>query len=929
MNTDRNVAIPAFLSGGGEAGELMRSRDWSTSPLGDPGTWPQSLRTVVDLMLHSKFPMFVAWGPELGFLYNDPYVDILGAKHPAAMGARFKEVWAEIWHDLLPMIERALAGEATYHDNLPLLMRRKGYDEPTWFTFSYSPVHDESGKVAGMFCACTETTAQVLAERYRAEELERLRGMFEQAPGFMVLLRGPEHVFELVNAAYYKVTGPRPLLGKPVREALPEVAGQGFYELLDRVYATGEPYVGRAMAINLHRTPGGAREQRFLNFIYQPIRDAAGQVTGIFIEGSDVTESVKATAALRESEARLRQLANTIPQLAWIADPDGAVHWYNDRWYEYTGTTFDQVKGWGWQSLHDPEFLPRFAQEWKEALAKGSSIQMTFPLRGADGRYRHFYTSVAPLHDASGRIVQWFGTNTDITPLLEAQQALSESEERLQQGLRAARMVVWEWDLATGGLEYSSNAAEVFGQAWNSEEPVWEAMHPDDLPQARAAVKHAIDTNGHYDVVVRMTRPDNGETIWIDFEGRVIADASGKATRVKGIALDVTQRRRAEEELRIANRRKDEFLAMLAHELRNPLAPISAAARLLKMNRLDEARMRRTSEIISRQVDHMTKLVDDLLDVSRVTRGLVTLDRQTIDLNEVVADAVEQVHPLLDARRHQLTVQTSGRPMMMEGDRTRLVQVFTNILNNAAKYTPPGGAITLRMGMENGQAEIGVRDNGIGIPGELLPYVFDLFTQAERSPDRSQGGLGLGLALVRSLVELHGGSVAAKSEGAGKGSEFIIRLPLLAQAADENTEQQDNAGSGGSNRALRLMIVDDNADAAQTLAILLEMDEHKVSVEYDARSALERAPLERPQVLLLDIGLPDMDGYELVRRLRQMPETAQAVFIALTGYGQEQDRGRSKDAGFDHHLVKPVDTARLARLIADIASAKHAAGKNT
>jgi len=299
---------------------LMRARDWSTSPLGSPDTWPQSLRTVVGLMLTSKFPMFVAWGPDLIFLYNDDYAPILGAKHPTAMGHRFRDIWSEIWPDISPLIERALAGEATFHENLPLAMERRGFKEQTYFTFSYSPVRDETGAVAGMFCACTETTAQVLAEERRVAENERLRQLFHQAPGFIAVLRGPDHVFELVNASYLQLVGHRDLIGRSVRDALPEFEGQGFFELLDSVYTSGQPFVGRGQHLKVQPSPNLPIEDRFADFVYQPVRDEHGQIVGIFVEGSDVTDTKRVEEALRESEARLRLAIDAGRMAVWEWD---------------------------------------------------------------------------------------------------------------------------------------------------------------------------------------------------------------------------------------------------------------------------------------------------------------------------------------------------------------------------------------------------------------------------------------------------------------------------------------------------------------------------------------------------------------------------------------------------------------------------------
>jgi signal transduction histidine kinase len=386
---------------------------------------------------------------------------------------------------------------------------------------------------------------------------------------------------------------------------------------------------------------------------------------------------------------------------------------------------------------------------------------------------------------------------------------------------------------------------------------------------------------------------------------------------------DALERARAEEALRTSNRLKDEFLAMLAHELRNPLAPIGAAADLLQTGRLDEGRVRQTSQIIGRQVRHMTRLVDDLLDVSRVTRGLVELNMERLDIRHIVTDAIEQVTPLIRARRHHLALELTPDAPMVMGDRNRLVQVLTNLLNNAAKYTHEGGHITLRTEVRHRQVLLHVTDNGIGMAPDLAARAFDLFTQAERSSDRALGGLGLGLALVKSIVELHGGTVTCESPGLGKGSTFNVSLPRVGEEESRVTGRAADTGTGPDTGVpLRIMVVDDNADAASMLGMLLESAGHEIVVEHDARGAIERSMVNPPQVFLLDIGLPEIDGNELARRLRAQPATADAVLIAITGYGQEQDRARAAAAGFNHHLVKPVDIEKLYAILAGIKSSK-------
>lgn len=395
-------------------------------------------------------------------------------------------------------------------------------------------------------------------------------------------------------------------------------------------------------------------------------------------------------------------------------------------------------------------------------------------------------------------------------------------------------------------------------------------------------------------------------------------EAAERARAVAALRSEHEHSKRAQAALRDADSRKDEFLAMLAHELRNPLAPIGTAAELLRHFQSDAATVKRTSEVISRQVKHMTGLIDDLLDVSRVTRGMVALQKESLDLRDVLGYAAEQARPLMEARRHRFSVQLPPEAIYVQGDKKRLVQVIANLLNNAAKYTPEDGFVELRLSLRGESATVTVRDNGVGMQPELLARAFDLFAQDERTLDRSQGGMGLGLALVQRLAEAHQGSVAAHSDGIGKGSTFILRLPMAEPQAPQGM-RPDGAAKTRAARSLRLLIVDDNVDAAETLGMLLADAGHAVTVEHSSRVALDLARELRPDICLLDIGLPDIDGNALARRLRAMPETAGTVLVAVTGYGQERDKNESYAAGFDYHFVKPVDMARLFALIERIA----------
>ena len=383
---------------------------------------------------------------------------------------------------------------------------------------------------------------------------------------------------------------------------------------------------------------------------------------------------------------------------------------------------------------------------------------------------------------------------------------------------------------------------------------------------------------------------------------------------------EIQARRVVEEKLRDADRRKDEFLAMLGHELRNPLAPISAAAQLLRTAHLDEERIRTTSDVIIRQVDHMTGLVNDLLDVARVTRGLVTIEKTPTETSTIVGDALEQAAPLIHTKQHHLTMELAPGSAIVDVDRKRLVQVVANVLNNAAKYTPAGGRICVKTEVDAQSVLIEITDNGVGMTAELSARVFDLFTQAHATPDRNSGGLGLGLALVKSLVELHGGSVAASSDGLGQGSKFAIRLPRAPETVESDPSPRPESNHFLTKATLKILVVDDNVDAAETIGMLLEATGHEVCVEYGAKAALKRTVEETPDVCLLDIGLPEIDGNELARLIRKLPGMASVVLIALTGYGQDDDRANTSAAGFDHHFVKPVDTAELVSVLARVSA---------
>jgi signal transduction histidine kinase/ActR/RegA family two-component response regulator len=410
---------------------------------------------------------------------------------------------------------------------------------------------------------------------------------------------------------------------------------------------------------------------------------------------------------------------------------------------------------------------------------------------------------------------------------------------------------------------------------------------------------------------------DGGREYWMRVSSAPLHSDSGDIMGACCVVQDTTQLKRAEHALREADRRKDEFLATLAHELRNPMAPIRNGLQILRLARADNEAAEKIHKMLERQVNQMVRLVDDLLEVSRITSGKIELRRELVDLATVLDNAVETSRALIDSAGHRLTISLPHESLVLHADPIRIAQVIANLLNNAAKYTDPGGQIWLTARRERTEAVVTVRDNGMGIPQVMLARIFDLFTQAERTYSRAQGGLGVGLTLVRTLVEMHGGSVEARSEGPGKGSEFEVRLPASWQKREpgdsDRWAQPSEALSGH-----RILIVDDNRDAADSLGMLLELYGANVCVVRDGPAALAALDTYRPDVVLLDIGMPGMDGYEVARRAREKPDFHNLTLITLSGWGQEEDRHRSRDAGIDHHLVKPVDVGALERLLANV-----------
>ncbi|HEX7034898.1 MAG TPA: ATP-binding protein [Pseudomonadales bacterium] len=1244
-------------------GARMRSYDWRRSPLGDPRDWPLSLRTTVGILLNSRYPMFLAWGPELALIYNDGYLPVFGDKHPDALGQPFPRVWAEIWDDIRPLVERALAGEPTWSENLQLFMQRRGFPEEVYFTFSYSPVRGDSGGVEGMFCACTETTGEVIGERrlktlrdlaavavegrsveqvcHQAAEVvganpadvpfaliylndadgrcarlvaaagcaagepfspERI-GLGEPGvPGWPeqplllgqeTILRGLAPELELPGGLWPEPahtaailplagSGHAPVRGHLVLGASPRLPFDERYQRFFALLASGlasrlasaEAYEAERQRAEKLAELDRAKTVFFSNVSHElrtPLTLILAPIADLLDDGPGAEVAAQLELVQRNA-LRLLKLVNTLLDFSRIEAGRIRAAYQPTDLGAFTRDLASNFRsacdraGLELEVRCDDAMPPVYVDRemWEKIVLNLISNAFKFTLRGRitvelaerDGnaqlevtdtgigipdselprifdRFHRVQGSGGRTHEGSGiglamvaELVKLHGgtvaaesepqRGTAVTvriPLgfthLPPEHVSHEggagvvghvAEAFVQEALRwlpdepapddreppaapatqSARVLIaddnadmrgylarlirqhWQVETAADGREalelarrsppdliltdvmmpkldgfellaalrgderteavpvvmvsarageeariealkagvddylvkpfsarelvarvsaqlaLARNAREraearrreeaareaadlqrrhlrtLFMQApapvavmlgaehvvalanehacrvWGRSEaqllgrPLFEA-----LPELRGQpVEELLDRvlqSGipHIGTETRAELDWNGDGVltetWFNLVCAPLQTQPGRTDGVLVIAFDVTEqvnaRHRTNElrrEAEQANRAKDEFLAMLGHELRNPLAPILTALELIRLR--DDGSFERERSVIERQAKQLVALVDDLLDVSRIARGKIELKRQPVNLNDVVTHAVEMVSPLLEQRRHNLTLDVPDAGLTVQGDAARLTQVVSNLLSNAAKYTEPEGRIELSAVRSADEIVLRVRDNGTGISPDLLPRVFDLFSQERQGIDRSLGGLGLGLTIVRSMVELHGGVVSAASDGPGLGAEFTVRLPALDAEALPDEPAVPERGVVGPPR--RVLVVDDNEDAAQALGDFVRGAGHAVRIAYDGPSALRLAESFEPDVVLLDIGLPVMDGYEVAGRLAAAARTPR--LIAVTGYGQPAERERARAVGFDAHLVKPIDLNRLVGLLEEL-----------
>ena len=760
-----------------------------------------------------------------------------------------------------------------------------------------------------------DVTEHKKAERDVRRGQEQLELLSDTVPALISYI-GTDRCYRTCNAEYSKWFGlaREDLIGRSVREVLGADAWRAVGPHIEQAFA-GQPSEYETEVDYRH---GGRRS---IHARYTPHRDGTGEVVGVVCLVTDITTRMRASHA----RARLAAIVDSSEDAIVSKTLDGTITSWNKGAVKLFGYSAAEAVGQPTLMLIPEE---RHHEE-EQILARVSLGKAVEPFetqrRHKDGSLLDVSLAVSPIVDEEGRIVGASKIARDITERKRGEEEVRRSREALNGLVDRAPFGIYIVDSQLNIVQM--NARSQTGMFYNVRPvigrnlvDVLRILWPEPVAtEMVAAFRSTLETGEAYrSRNFSSPRADTNNVESYEWELHKILLPDGEPA-VVAYSFDSTRLRKAEHGLREADRRKDEFLATLAHELRNPLAPIRNGLQILRMRGADPAATPRLHEMLERQVNHLVRLVDDLMEVARVTRGRIELRKESVDLAAALRSAIETSRPLIEAARHELTVELPVEAVTLVADPVRLTQVIANLLNNAAKYTEEGGRISLSAWREDQQAVVVVSDTGIGIPRDVLPRVFDLFAQGNRTYQRAQTGLGIGLTLVRRLVELHGGTVAARSEGLGRGSEFIVRLPLGMQHIELT-------GRSGRERdsifaSHRILVVDDSVDAAQSLAMLLEDLGADVHTASDGPTALDELEAYRPSVMLLDIGMPGMDGLEVARRARQRPGSRDLAVIALSGWGQDEDRRRSREAGIDYHLVKPVDLVELGHLLTALAPA--------
>ncbi|WP_375462110.1 PAS domain-containing protein [uncultured Enterovirga sp.] len=937
-----------FLTGGGEMGELMRSHPWSETLIGSESRWPQPVVTLVRVMLGSRQPMFIAWGPERVLLYNDAYAPLLGARHPAALGRPFFEVWPEIGDEVRPLMDRVFAGDPVHMDDLQLTLHRHGVPEEAHFAFSYTPVPGETGTIDGLFCACSETTGQVLAERGLAAERWTLRQLFGQAHGFMATMRGPLHVFEYTNPAYMQLVGHRDVVGKPVREALPEVAGQGFFELLDEVYATGTVFRGKALQVGLQRTPGGPVEDRYIDLVYQPVTGSAGEVTGIFAEGHDVTEMHVTQIALQESEEFNRRVLASSDDCIKVLDLDSRLTFMSEGGQRVMEVSdFNAIQGCPWpdfwqdQGNRDAKAAVAAARAGRPAQFQGHATTMA-------GTPRFWDVRVTPILDKHGRPEKILSISRDITATWEAEEALrglNESLERqvlertAERNLLASVVETTDMMFLAADLDHTilginkANADEferIYGVRPKAGDNLLALLadQPDHQAQVRAGWARGL-SGEDLTIVEDYGDPDRSRPYY-EIKFRALRNAGGDRIGCYQFVTDVTERLRsqaelvqAQEALRQAQKMEavGQLTGGLAHDFNNLLAGISGSLELMqtrmKQGRFhDVERYMTAAEGAARRAAALTHR---LLAFSRRQ----TLDPKPTNVNRLVTGMQELIQRTVGPSISFEFVGVSGLwPALV--DPPQLENALLNLCINARDAMPDGGRITVETAnkwmddraashhdMPPGQyLSLCVTDTGTGMTPAVIARVFEPFFTTKPIGE----GTGLGLSMIYGFAKQSGGQVRIYSE-VGQGTTVCLYLPRHYGEIDTDDGASKPPALPRSEQGETVLVVDDEPTVRMLVADILEDLGYRALEAPDSAAGLKLLQSDvRIDLLVTDVGLPGgMNGRQMADAARLARPDLKVLFI--TGYAENSVLGNGHLAPGMAVLTKPFPVEAMASRI--------------
>ncbi len=870
----------------------------------------QTLRLLDTLLTHAPVG-FAYFDLDLRFVrINERLAEINGFPAAAHLGRHIGEIVPKLAPFVREVTDRILAtGEAVSDHEFTGETPREPGILRSW-NESWYPVRCERGEIIGFGVVVEEITRRKQAE----ESLGRMAAIVESSHDAL-FSENLDGIITTWNRGAEQIFGYRAdeIVGTPVTRLIPETGQAAEQERQQKIIA-GE----RVETFEAVRRTKDGREFH-ASITLSPLQDAAGKIIGSSRVVRDVTERLRIEDQLRRSEALYRRIGESIDYGVWVCAPDGRNTYASESFLKMVGLTQEQCSNFGWGEVLHPDDAERTIHAWQECVRTCGNWDIQHRFRGVDGAWHHVLARGVPVKDSDGEVLCWAGINLDITLLKKTQEELHTNEQRMRLATEATGVGIWEWNVHTNRIRWDATMFAIYGVAPTADSFVsyetWRsAVLPEDLPRQEEVLMDTARRGGQSKRVFRIRRAGDAACRWIEACETVRTNEAGEPEWVIGTNLDVTAHIEAEQAVREEAQRKDRFLAMLGHELRNPLNAIRHAVQIRQETPDDPEAGTWAAHVIDRQSQQISRMVEDLLDVARINRGAIKLQPETLDVAVVLERAVAVVRPLIQQHRHTLETKFCG-PLSVTGDAVRLEQVFVNLLHNSAKYTPEGGRISLRAQSEDGEAMITISDNGVGISAELLPHVFDLFRQADDSLDRSLGGLGIGLSVVKSLVEMHCGRVTVASVGPQKGTTVTVRLPLLLELKSPGASHPSPSPTTAMPKCRRVLIIDDHEDAAQALAHLLQRRGCELRCAHTGPDGVAAAREFQPDILLLDLGLPGFDGYEVARLLRADKRFPHLLIVAISGYAQQADRQRCLSAGFDDHFAKPVDFPKLLSII--------------